>query len=267
MLPFPRWKKALIGVVHLAATPGAPRFGGDRAAVVRRAVADAQALVAGGVDALIVENLGDVPFFARSVPPETVAIMTLALDAVLRVAGSVPVGVNVLRNDARAALGLCAATGASFVRVNVHCGAAVTDQGVIEGDAAHTLRERTRLCPDVKLLCDVHVKHAMPLGGGSIESAALDTLQRGLADALIVSGEATGSAPDAERIARVRRAVPQAVILIGSGLDERNAGALLEHADGAIVGTSLKRDGRVDQPVDEARVARLRKLFDAARST
>ena len=265
MLGLPRSKKVLIGVVHLAATPGSPRFAGDPAAIVRRAVKDARVLAGCGCDALIVENFGDVPFFAGSVPAETVASLALALAAVIDVARGKPVGVNVLRNDARAALGLCAATGARFVRINVHVGAAVTDQGLIQGDAASTLRERARLCPEVELLCDVHVKHAQPLGGGSLESAALDTLRRGLADVLIVSGTATGDAPEASDVERVRSCTGGAALLVGSGVDERNTHALLSHADGAIVGTSLKRGGEVREPVDAARVERLRRAFDAVK--
>lgn len=257
-----RSKRLLVGVVHLIATPGSPRFLGDRRAILRRAGDDAMALIGGGCDALIVENFGDVPFFATSVPPETIATMALALQSVIEVAGGAPVGVNVLRNDARAALGLCAATGARFVRINVHSGAAVTDQGVIEGKAAETLRERSRICPGVALLCDVHVKHAMPLGGGSIETAAADTLHRGLADALVVSGSGTGSAPEVERVAAVRRAVGNAPVLIGSGLTEKNAAEMFQFASGAIVGTSLKRNGSVDEPVEVARVERLRRLLD-----
>ena len=141
---------------------------------------DAQALVGGGCDALIVENFGDTPFFKTQVPPETVATLALALATVRHSTPSVPVGINVLRNDARAALGLCAAAGGRFLRVNVHTGAAVTDQGVIEGEAASTLRERARLCPGAALLADVHVKHASPLGRESIGQAAQDgSLARG----------------------------------------------------------------------------------------
>jgi len=261
MLELLRSKKVFIGVVHLLATPGSPRFAGDRRAIRRRAVEDARALVAGGCDAVIVENFGDAPFFARDVPPETVAAMALALDAVIDVAGNVPVGVNVLRNDARAALGLCAATGAKFVRINVHTGAAVTDQGVIEGAAARTVRERDRLCPGVVLLCDVHVKHATPLGRESIEIAALDTLHRGLADALVVTGSATGRAPNPSDLAALRKVAADAVVLVGSGLDERNVRRLLAQSNGAIVGTSLKRGGRVGEPVELQRVQRLAKFF------
>ncbi len=253
----------LVGVVHLQACPGSPRFSGDRERTLERAADDARALAAGGCDALIVENFGDVPFHKLHAPSETIATLALALSRVRQVVGGLPVGVNVLRNDARAALGLCAATGASFFRVNVHTGAAVTDQGLIEGDAANTLRERARLCPGAALLADVHVKHAMPLGGGTIGQAAQDAMGRGLADAVIVTGRGTGHAPDGALLAEVRAAIGTGALLIGSGLSEHNARELLACANGAIVGTFFKRDGRVSEPVDEARVARLRAVFDA----
>jgi membrane complex biogenesis BtpA family protein len=248
----------LVGVVHLLACPGSPRFAGEVEVLLQRAVQDAQALAEGGCDAVLVENFGDVPFFKTAVPPETIATMALAVAAVRAALGALPVGVNVLRNDARAALGLCAASGASFLRVNVHTGAAITDQGVIEGEAALTLRERARLCPKAAVLADVHVKHATPLGRESLGQATEDVLRRGLADAVIVSGRGTGHAPSLEQLAEVRAASGVACVLIGSGLDESNARELLRFADGAIVGTSVKHEGRISELVDPARVRRLR---------
>ena len=263
-LPFAA-RPAFVGVVHLLPTPGAPDFGGSFAAVLERAVRDARALVNGGVDALLVENFGDAPFFARTVPSETVAALALALREVQGVAAGRPVGVNVLRNDARTALGLSAATGAAFLRVNVHTGAMVTDQGLLEGRAAETLRERARLCPAVAILADVHVKHATPLGRETLVEAALDAWQRGGADALVLTGPRTGAPPAREELLQVRERAGACPLLIGSGLDEHVAGELLALADGAIVGTALKRSGQVGEPVEEARVARLRKRFDELR--
>lgn len=253
----------LIGVVHLDALPGAPRFAGNVAALLEAAESDAAALVEGGAHALVVENFGDVPFFAERVPAETIAAMALAVDRVRRVAGGAPVGVNVLRNDARAALGLCVACDAAFLRVNVHTGAAVSDQGVLQGRAADTLRERARLCPDVAILADVHVKHASPMGTEELVQAARDASLRGLADALILSGEATGAPPKASTLQEVRTALPDAALLIGSGLDLDNAADLLPHVDGAIVGTSLKAEGRVENPVDPSRVELLLQRYAA----
>jgi len=264
-------RRRLIGVVHLRALPGAPLCERPESVdplsrVLEHALADARALAANGCDALIVENFGDVPFHAERVPPETIAAMALVVRAVLDVAGPVPVGVNVLRNDARAALAIAATTGASFVRINVHSGAAVTDQGLVEGRAAETLRERARLAPSVAILADAHVKHATQLSRETLAEAVEDLVLRALADGVIVSGAATGRPPDPEHVREAHGAAHGVPVLVGSGLDEHNAQALLAYADGAIVGTALKFEGRVANAVDPERVRRMRVIFDAVKS-
>ena len=125
-------------MVHLLPLPGAPDWDGSMERVLAAAVQDATALAEGGVDGIMVENYGDAPFLPGPVPAHTIAALTNAVLEVRR-AVRLPVGVNVLRNDAAAAIGICAATGASFVRINVHTGAMLTDQGWIEG-AAHETR-------------------------------------------------------------------------------------------------------------------------------
>jgi membrane complex biogenesis BtpA family protein len=169
------------------------------------------------------------------------------------------VGINCLRNDARAALGAAVAAELDFVRVNVHTGAMLTDQGILQGDAAGTLRYRASLRADVAIYADVMVKHAAPLAERAIEDVARETAERGLADAVIVTGPATGQPVDRERLRSVRGAV-DVPVLIGSGLTPENAAALWPLADGAIVGTWWKRGGRIDRPVDASRVARLVKV-------
>jgi membrane complex biogenesis BtpA family protein len=261
-----RERPVLIGVVHLEPTPGAPRYAGSFERVLARAREDARALFQGGADALLVENFGDAPFHPARVPPETVAALAQALGAVGAAVPELPLGVNVLRNDARSALGLCAATRASFVRINVHVGVAVADQGLLHGAAAETLRERARLAPGVQLWCDVDVKHARPLAARPLGELAAETAERGLADALIVTGAATGEAPDARRVAEVCAASAGRPVLVGSGLTPGNAGELLgAGAAGAIVGTALKRGGRVEEPVDAERVRALRAALDLIR--
>ncbi len=254
-------RKVFFGVVHLKPLPGAPRHRAPMADIIRAAVADAVAYERGGAHGLIIENFGDVPFTKAAVAPETLAAMAAAGCAV-RAAVKLPIGYNVLRNDARAALALCAACGGDYLRVNVHSGAMLTDQGLIEGDAYHTLRERARLAPATQIFADVHVKHAVPLGDWSLEDAANDTLERGLADALIVSGVGTGKAADLDDVRRVRTACPRAKILLGSGVNVANVKSFLQIADGVIVGSSLKRDGKLANPVDVKRVAALAKVME-----
>ena len=252
--------RAVFGMVHLLALPGAPLFSGSIDEVIDAALHDAREIQAGGCDGMIVENYGDRPFFKNRVPPETVAAMTRVV-AEIRREIKLPIGVNVLRNDAHAALAIAAATGADLIRVNVHTGAMLTDQGIVEGRAAETLRMRAALAPGVMIFADHMVKHATPLAAVDEVQAAKDLHLRGLADAIIISGAETGAQPDAERFARVRAAVG-APLLIGSGLTEANA-ASFHDADGAIAGTSIKRDGRVEAPVDVDRVRRLAAAFRA----
>lgn len=249
-------RKLFIGVVHLQPLPGSPRWRGDLAAVIRFAVNDARAYARGGARALFLENFGDIPFTRSAVGPETIAAITAAGRAV-RQAVKLPIGFNVLRNDARAALAICAACDGSFIRVNVHTGAMLTDQGLIEGNAFETLRYRRRICPAVQIFADVHVKHAVPLGNWSLEDAARDTIERGLADALIVSGVGTGLATDLADVQRVRRTCPKARILLGSGVTPENVRPFLPLADGFIVGSSLKAGGQLSNPIDPKRVAAL----------
>lgn len=253
-------QRLLIGVIHLRPLPGSPRWKGDFEALVERALADARAYERGGAHAVIIENFGDAPFAKGSVPPETVAAMA-AVGRAVRAEVKVPIGFNVLRNDARAALALCAACGGEFIRVNVHCGAMLTDQGIIEGQAHDTLRARERLCPDARILADVHVKHAVPLGHWPLEVAARDTLERGLADALIVSGAGTGWTTNLDDVKRVRAACPRAKVFLGSGVAAENVRAYLPFVDGVIAGTSLKRGGQVGNPVRAPRVATLAKAL------
>lgn len=253
-------RKVLIGVVHLKPLPGSPRWNGNLPALIDFAIADARAYQQGGADAVFIENFGDVPFTKGRVAPETIAAMTAA-GCAIRAAIRLPIGFNVLRNDAHAALALCSVCGGDFIRVNVHSGAMLTDQGLIEGDAYNTLRYREHLRAQTQIFADVHVKHAVPLGDQSLEDAAHDTAERGLADALIVSGVGTGQAADMEDVERVRRACPKTKLLLGSGVTGENVKSYLRFADGVIVGSSLKRAGKLANPVDAKRVAALVKAM------
>jgi membrane complex biogenesis BtpA family protein len=252
--------KVLIGVVHLLPLPGSPRWNGNLKSVLNRAKMEAGILQDGGAHGVIVENFGDTPFKTGRVEPETVAAMTLAVEQV-RGALSLPVGINMLRNDAISALAVAVATGCDFIRVNVHYGVMATDEGMVEGEAYETTRRRRYLNADVQILADVLVKHASPVGQSDIGLVAQETSRRALADGLIVSGPATGQPTNSFDVSVVRRAVPDGFVLVGSGINESNVWRLLEYADGAIVGTSLKTEGIVTNPIDPDRVGRLTQIF------
>jgi hypothetical protein len=220
--------------------------------IVAIAAEDARVLVDAGFPALLVENFGDVPFFADQVPAETVAAMTLAVSAVSE--AGVPVGVNVLRNDAFAALAIAAATGARFIRVNVLTGLMYTDQGPIRGRAAELQRRRATLAPEVEVWADVMVKHSTPPSGLDAGQAALDTVERGLADAVIVSGPGTGAETDVDEAKAVKEAVPDGTrVVLGSGARIGGLDRLLAAVDTVIVGSTIKVDGEPARRPDPLR--------------
>ena len=247
----------LIGMVHVAPLPGSPRWDGSMQRVVAAAVADARALIEGGMDALLIENHGDTPFTPGRVEAATVAALAVVAHEVRGALPAATLGINVLKNDARSALAVACAVGARFIRVNVHAGAVVADQGLVQSDAYHTLRDRRLLGADVAIFADVGGKHASPLAPVDLEQHARDLRHRGLADGLVVSGPATGAATPLADIKRVRAAVADVPLLVGSGATPETVAELLSLADGVIVGTALKRHGDVAAPVDPERVRRL----------
>ena len=261
--------KPVVGMVHLRPLPGAPKFSGDFAAVREAALRDARRLEAGGADALMLENFGDAPFYPDDVPKHVVASMT-RVAAEIRDAVALPMGINVLRNDAEAALSVAAAVGAEFVRVNVHVGARVTDQGIVEGAAHETMRLRERLDSDVAVLADLDVKHSAALAERPLDAEAVaEPVERGLAEGVVVSGAGTGHEVADDHLSTVVAARDEAgldaPVFVGSGTTAENVADLLATADGVIVGTALKEGGETTNPVDEERVADLVSAADGAR--
>ena len=244
----------VIGVVHLLPLPTSPRWGGNLKAVISRAEQEATALAAGGVDGIIIENFFDAPFAKNHVDPAVVSAMTLIVDR-LKGMVTIPIGINVLRNDAHSAIAIATCVQTEFIRVNVFTGAMATDQGLIEGQAHELLRYRRELGSDVGILADVLVKHARPLGTPNLTTAVQDTIYRGLADGVILSGWATGSPPNKEDLELASAAAGETPVFIGSGANWENISQLMPAADGVIVASSLKRKGKITETIDPIRVS------------
>jgi membrane complex biogenesis BtpA family protein len=249
-------KKPIIGVVHLLSLPGSPNYAGSLEKVIERALKDAKAIERNNLNGLIVENYGDHPFAKDSVPPEVVSTMSVVVYEIKKHI-KIPVGVNVLRNDSISALAIATICGADFIRVNVHIGVMVTDQGIIEGNAYQSLRYRSAIKSNVKIFADVLVKHASLLGSPNIKVVAQDTVSRGLADALIVSGERTGEETNIEKIKGVKNSVEDVPVIVGSGVNEKNISETLKYCDGIIIGTAIKKDGITENEVEPKRIKRL----------
>jgi uncharacterized protein len=263
--------KRLIAALHLPALPGSPGWHQagcpPLAQLAVQACAEARAFASAGFEELIIENFGDAPFYPERVPPETIAAMTF-IGREVAVSADLTLSVNVLRNDARAALAIATALGASAIRVNVLSGLTATDQGLLSGCAHELLRDRARLSGGrpLAILADVHVKHGRCLDQPNLALATTDLVERAGADAIIVSGSATGHAPSSEQLEAARAAIqgsskPDTPLLIGSGLCSANARELWPRADGAIIASAALRGGRAGAPVDPQRArALLREL-------
>ncbi len=250
--------KPVIGMVHLPPLLGSPRYAGRFAGIVDQACSEAQLLSDNGVAGIIVENYGDLPFFPSQVPHETVAAMTRVATE-LRRNIDLPLGINVLRNDALAALSIAEAVGAQFIRTNVHVGFVASEQGLLMGKAHEVLRFRTFLKSECLIFADIAVKHSYPLFEQNVDEMLRDTVVRGLADAVIVTGAATGVAADLQFAKEVKGVCEKLGIplMIGSGITPENINSAFAIADAVIVGTYFKKDGVTTNTIDRDRVEKL----------
>jgi membrane complex biogenesis BtpA family protein len=256
-------KPKLVGVLHLPPLPGSPRSVRSSDDIARAAAEEARILADTGYDAVIVENFGDTPFLP-GVGPVTVSAMTLAALRIRDACPELPLGINVLRNDALAALAVAVVVGAAFVRVNVHVGARVTDQGVIQGEAGATMRARHALgASNVEVWADVDVKHSAPLGVRPVADEAADAAVRGMADAILVTGEGTGRPVDEDKLRAVREAVAVPVY-VASGATIALLPTLARASDGVIVGSALRKDGKAGGHVNRAAAESFARAFRAA---
>ncbi len=242
---------ALVGMVHLLPLPGSPRWAGDMGAVMVAALRDAERLLEGGCDALLVENMHDAPYLRGAVAPETAAAMAVVTARVVGLGA--PVGVQVLAGANRQALGVAVASGASFLRAEAFAYAHVADEGWMDASAGELLRARAALASRVRVVADVRKKHAAHALTGDL---SLADLARGHAfcgaDGLVITGTETGAPTSLEDVIAARAAgLP---VWVGSGVTEADAGPLSRIADALIVGSWLKEGGDWRSPVDVARV-------------
>lgn len=250
-------RKPLIGVVHVSALPGTPAYAGGIDGIVKTALEDAGAYVVGGVDAVMLENMHDTPYERGGVGPEITAAMTAVACAVRRET-DLPLGIQILAGANLEAMAVAHAAGLDFIRAEAYAFAHVADEGIIESSAAKLLRyrkligaDRIQVCADIK---KKHAAHAITADVSLGETAAAVEFMRG--DVVIVSGVATGQPPNLEDLREAKRhcRIP---VLLGSGIDVDNVASFFDDADGFIVGSSLKREGKWTNSVERQRVEAL----------
>ena len=261
-------RKVVVGVVHSLPLPGSPAYDGQPVDdIVAFAVAEARRYQDGGVDGLIVENHGDIPFSKpEHLGPETAATMAVMTDAVRRTTG-LKLGVNVLANGAMQALAVAKAAGADFIRVNQWANAYVANEGFVEGPAALATRYRAALHGrDIRVFADVHVKHGAHAitADRSIAELARD-VEFFDADVAIATGQRTGDSATMEELETIASGT-SLPLMVGSGVTPDNIADIFQRADGVIVASSLKQDGVWWNPVDPARLRTFMAAADRARS-
>ena len=259
--------KPIIGMVHLPPLPGSPNYDGRGLdPVIEWALRDVDTYQRAGVDGLIVENMWDYPYFVgEDVPPEAMTAQAVAAREVVK-AANVPTGINVIHNGGPVTLSIALAAGATFVRICILTGARLWDTGELDhGCASRLLRHRKNLQAEhIKIFADVDKKHSLPFPGLDLETH-IEWTDFYLSDALIVSGRMTGDAPSLEKVRKAKELSRGRPLLMGSGTSAENIADFLRHADGAIVGTSIKVDGQGENPVDAQRMAAYMRAVEQVR--
>lgn len=240
-------KKFIIGMVHCQPLLGTPLFCGDMNTVIEKAVTDAETLEKAGVDAIIVENMGDQPFAVTMDVAQTAALA--AVTATVRSKVSLPIGIDAAMNDCKSALSIAKSCGCQFVRVPVFVDTVVYYGGVIQPCAREAVFYRKAIgAEDIKIFADIQVKHShMLLNSVTIEDSARSAVDC-LADAIIVTGTRIGEETPIDLIRRVKKVVAIPVVA-GSGVNKSNVTEQMEIADGAIIGSGFKEGGDLNKPI------------------
>ncbi len=245
-------RKWIFGMVHLGPLPGSPNYKYNNKELVENALKNADTLVKGRVDGIIVENYGDWPF-THETNLSQLMIQTIATYEIRKKYPSLPLGVNVHYNAFREEAHLATVLDADFIRVEVFVDTVVYDNGILYPASGELLRLRSSLKGKFLIFADIHPKHTQLIVPKSIADSA-HAAERAMADAIIVTGKETGSETPLSFVEEAKSTV-SLPILVGSGVTPRNVVDTLKIADGIIVGSYFKYDGNVFNPVDERRVS------------
>jgi len=258
-------EKPVIAMVHLRPLPGSPHYDPSNSVedLVEAALKDARALESGGVDGILISNESDIPYLFK-VGPETIASMTYIASRVMEEV-SIPVGIDVLWGDARAALAIAKVIGSKFIRT-LMSGVYASDLGLINTDGAEVMRYRKFIgADDIRIFIYINPEFASSLSPRPLSIIAKTLRWLKMADAYCVSGPMPGMPPDIEELKKMRKEVPDVPLIANTGMNKDNVAEYLKYVDGVIVGTSLKVGNVTLNPVDENKVKEFMKVVKSAR--
>ena len=246
-------EKPIIAMCHLQAMPGDPGYDEEKGMewVVEMARYDLKGLQDGGVDAVMFSNEFSLPYLTQ-VKPVTSAAMARIIGE-LKHEIKIPFGVNVLW-DPYASIDLAAATDALFIR-EIMSAVYASDFGLWTTNAGAVARHKLDVNrKDLKLLFNIVPEAAKYLGDRSIEEIAKTTVFNHKPDGLCVSGLTAGAETDSQILCKVKNIVPETAVFCNTGCRINNIERQLSYADGAIVGTTFKVDGKFENAVDPKNV-------------
>jgi len=252
-------------MIHVQALPGTPHYKGDIKAIIGKAKEEALIYKRAGIDALMIENMHDIPYLNRHVGPEIDAMMSIVLYEVKRTTG-LPLGIQILAGANKNALAAALAAGAEFIRAEGFVFAHVADEGTFNSDAGEILRYRRQIqAENVMVFTDIKKKHSSHAITNDIDIAeTAKAAEYFLSDGVIVTGSSTGKEPSLEEIREVKKKV-RIPVLAGSGITYDNVGEYLKCCDALIIGSYFKTDGIWTSPLDAGKVKRFMKKVNSLR--
>ncbi len=258
--------KPIIGVIHVSALPGTPKYRGSVKQIIEQAKTEAFIYKENGIDAIAIENMHDVPYLKRNVGPEITSLMSVIGYEVKNLT-KLPCGIQVLAGANKDALAAALSAGLDFVRTEGFVFAHIADEGLMESDAGELLRYRKQIAAEnILIFTDIkkkHSSHSITSDVDIIETAK--AAQFFLSDGIIITGSSTGYEADIDEVKKVKDEIKVPVI-IGSGIATENIDKYLPIADAFIVGSSLKKEGSWMNEVDVERVKALMKRVDEMKS-
>lgn len=248
------FSKSIIGMIHIAALPGTPKYQRSVKKIINSAVDEAMIYKEAGLDAVMIENMHDVPYLNRNAGPEIISTMSIIAHEI-KTKTNLPVGIQVLAGANKEAIAIAQAANLDFIRAEGFVFAHIADEGMIESDAGELLRYRKYIdAEDILILTDIKKKHSSHSVTSDVSIAeTAKAAEFFLSDGLIITGRSTGIEPDLNELVEIQN-TSKLPIIIGSGITIENIEKYFPTADAFIIGSYFKHDGNWINRVDKSRV-------------